>query len=169
MTHVINLFGGPGTGKSTTASRLYADMKLDDINCELAREYAKDKVWENNLSTLDDQLYVFAKQYHRQFILVDNVNYIISDSPLLLSLFYGKNKTDTFKRLVLEMFDSFDNTNIFLERYKPFQQAGRYQNEEESLAIDKSILEILDKCQIHYTKVLADENAYKTIRSVLGV
>ena len=169
MTHTINLYGGPGTGKSTTASHLFASMKLDDINCELVREYAKDKVWENSLSTLDDQLYVFAKQYHRQFILIDNVEYIISDSPLLLSLIYGRNKTNKFKELVLEMFNSFNNTNIFLVRTKQYQQAGRYTSEDRALDIDEEILEILTEYDIPYIKVLANKDAYKTIRRVLNV
>jgi len=157
------------THNSTTTSHLFASLKLDDINCELAREYAKDKVWEESFTTLNDQLYVFAKQYHRQFILLDKVEYIISDSPLLLSLIYGRNKTDTFKQLVVEMFHSFDNTNIFLVRTKQYQPAGRYTTEDRALDIDEEILEILDEYEIPYTKVLADKTAYKTIRSVLGV
>ena len=75
MTLVINLFGGPGVGKSTTASQLFANLKWSNINCELVREYAKDKVWENSLELLDNQLYVFAKQHHRQYILNEKVEY----------------------------------------------------------------------------------------------
>lgn len=39
---VINLYGGPGTGKSTTAAMLFAKMKLAGFNCEYVPEFAKD-------------------------------------------------------------------------------------------------------------------------------
>jgi adenylate kinase family enzyme len=41
MSKVINLFGGPGCGKSTLAARIFSILKLKDISCELINEYAK--------------------------------------------------------------------------------------------------------------------------------
>jgi hypothetical protein len=58
---VVNLYGGPGTGKSRTAALLFATMKQRGVNCELATEYAKDVVWEGRESLLSDQIYLFAK------------------------------------------------------------------------------------------------------------
>lgn len=46
MTKVINLYGGPGTGKSSTAGMLFAHLKLRGVNCEYVQEYAKDAAWE---------------------------------------------------------------------------------------------------------------------------
>lgn len=43
---VINLFGGPSTGKSTTAAEIFVYLKKKKINCEYITEYAKDKTWE---------------------------------------------------------------------------------------------------------------------------
>ena len=43
-TIVVNLIGGPGSGKSTTAAGLFYNLKKLGINCEMALEYAKDKV-----------------------------------------------------------------------------------------------------------------------------
>ncbi len=45
-TLVVNLLGGPGSGKSTTAADVFARLKWQDINCELVTEFAKDLVWE---------------------------------------------------------------------------------------------------------------------------
>ena len=45
-TKIVNLYGGPGTGKSTTAAALFAEMKIRGVNCEYIQEYAKDKAWE---------------------------------------------------------------------------------------------------------------------------
>ena len=39
---VINLLGSPGAGKSTTAARLFYELKMKGVKCELITEYAKD-------------------------------------------------------------------------------------------------------------------------------
>lgn len=54
-TLVINLFGGPGAGKSTFCASVFADLKWRDINCEMALEYAKDRVWEGSFNVLENQ------------------------------------------------------------------------------------------------------------------
>ena len=66
-TLVINLFGGPGCGKSTTMARLFADLKTMGYNVEMVSEFAKDLVYEMRQETMKDELYIFAKQHHRLF------------------------------------------------------------------------------------------------------
>lgn len=144
MTQIINLYGGPGTGKSTTAAHTFALLKHQGINCELVTEYAKDKVWEDSLEVLGNQIYVFGKQYHRIYRLLDKVDYIITDSPLLLSIHYAKAHGPLFKGLVYEVYNSMKNIDIFLERQKKYQAIGRLQTEEEAKVIDKEIRNILD-------------------------
>ena len=51
-TVVINLFGGPGCGKSTIAAELFAILKKQGYEVELVTEYAKDKVWEESLKSV---------------------------------------------------------------------------------------------------------------------
>ena len=38
---VVNLFGGPGCGKSTTAAWLFNQLKERGINCEYVTEFPK--------------------------------------------------------------------------------------------------------------------------------
>ena len=61
MTKVINLFGGPGAGKSTIAAGLFYNMKIAGYNVERADEWIKDKVYEGTKYPFKDQLYTFAK------------------------------------------------------------------------------------------------------------
>jgi ABC-type multidrug transport system ATPase subunit len=66
MTTIINLFGGPGSGKSTTAAYLYAGLKNQGVNAELIREYVKDWAYESRTVGVFDQLYFFGKQVRRE-------------------------------------------------------------------------------------------------------
>lgn len=69
------------------------------------------------------------------FRLNGKVKYIITDRPLILSVFYNKkygDNSNTFKNLVLQEVNKFKNIDIFLNRIKPYVQKGRNQTEEES-------------------------------------
>jgi hypothetical protein len=150
---VVNLFAGPGSGKSTTCAGVFAKLKLAGVNCEMALEYAKDKVWEESNKVLDDQIYVFGKQLHRIFRLKDKVDVVITDSPILLSIIYDKTGNKYFSDLVLNQFNNFDNRNYFIERTTVYNPKGRLQTEDEAKEIDKVLLDLLKDCNIEYDSV----------------
>jgi hypothetical protein len=150
---VVNLFAGPGSGKSTTCAGVFAKLKLAGVNCEMALEYAKDKVWEESNKVLDDQIYVFGKQLHRIFRLKDKVDVVITDSPILLSIIYDKTRNKYFSDLVLNQFNNFDNRNYFIERTTVYNPKGRLQTEDEAKEIDKVLLDLLKDCNIEYDSV----------------
>ena len=148
-TTVINLIGSPGTGKSTIASELFAKMKWLGYDVELVSEYAKELVWEQRHETFKNELYIFAKQQHRLFRLQGKVKYIITDRPLLLSIFYNDkygNKSENFRNMVLEEIHKFENIDIFLNRTKPYVSKGRNQTEEESKEFAKEMLTLAEEC-----------------------
>jgi len=55
----INLWAGPGTGKSTMAASIFAELKWNKIDCELVSEYAKQIVWEESYTKLNNQNWLF--------------------------------------------------------------------------------------------------------------
>ena len=165
-TIIINLFAGPGAGKSTLMSGLFYKLKTDGYNCEMATEFAKDLTWEKRFNTLEDQIYVFGKQQHRIYRLIGSVDIIITDSPILLSYFYGPDNPE-LRGLVLSEFNKYENINFYVHRVKKYNPAGRSQTEDEARELDGTISARLIKLNVPFTIIpgneLGLEQAYKDI------
>lgn len=144
---VINLFGGPGVGKSTIATELFTIMKKKNFKVELVTEFAKDLTYADDRTRLRDQLLILAEQNHRLFRLKNNVDYAITDSPLLMAIAYNKTiDPSIFNPFVKEIFKSYKNLNFFIKRNDSyFQEYGRYHTLYESKKIDTEILKILEE------------------------
>ena len=167
MLKVINLFAGPGAGKSTTAAGLFFEMKARGYSVELVTEYAKDKVYEGHLGCLEDQIYIFGKQQRRICRLVDHVEWAITDSPIPISILYNKDLSESFNTLVMETFSWYDNYNFYIERCKPYVKTGRTQEEHEARELDQKMLSILDKYTLPYQTVLGNIYAPSQIREFI--
>lgn len=149
---VVNLFAGPGAGKSTAAAYIFSQLKMKGINCELITEFAKDKTWEKNYSALRCQEYVFGKQSYKMDRCRDQVDVIITDSPLPLGIFYNQNPVlgRHYESLVMDVFNTYDNLNFFINRKKPYNPIGRNQTEEEAKEIDERIKTFCQQHDISY-------------------
>ena len=166
-TTVVNLFGGPGSGKSTTAAGVFHALKQRGISVEMAHEYAKDLCWEEN-PRIAHQLSVFAEQHWRLFRLVGKVDFIVTDSPLLLSLVYAGGMMTAFRKMVIEEHHRFKSLNLFIERVKSYQPEGRYQDEAGARAIDDQIRAMLLANEITHPTIPGDHNAALYIATMLS-
>lgn len=147
---VINLYGGPGVGKSSVAAQLFYEMKKAGYKVELVTEYAKDLVYSEEFFKLKDQLMVFAKQHHKLWKLRGKVDYAIVDSPLPLSLVYAPDDMiyhyPDLSKLILSTYSQYDNRDFFLVRNLEehgYQEYGRQETVEEAIDKDDEILEML--------------------------
>ena len=146
-TLVVNLIAPPSAGKSTMAANIFAELKWMGIDCELVSEFAKELVWEQRNETFKDELYIFAKQNHRLFRVNGKVDVIITDRPIILSVFYNNkygDKSNEFQELVLHEHNKYENLNFYINRKKAYNPNGRNQTEEESNQFGIEILEMLD-------------------------
>lgn len=166
-TLVCNLYAGPGTGKSSTMAGVFSELKFRGMNCEQAPEFAKEKVWEGSLRILSNQIYVFGKQLHTIMRVVGQVECVITDSPLLLSMVYGKKCTQTFKDLVFETYSNMWNLDIFLTRNKKYNPNGRLQDEDQAKGIDTEVRTILDSKGIQYSTLPAGPHSIPVIADMV--
>ena len=167
-TVVVNFTGAPGAGKSTGAAYVFSKLKMLGVDAELATEFAKDKVWENNSTPFENQAYMFGKQSYRLSRVAGKVDVIVTDSPLLLSIIYNNDKrlTNNFNETVKDVWNSYNNITYFVNRVKPYNPNGRHQTEEESDELSRKIwnLFVENDCDVHqiqgcqedYDKVVLD-------------
>jgi hypothetical protein len=164
---VVNLFAGPGAGKSTIASGVFTLLKLHNVNCELVTEFAKDLVWEERKLTIKNQYYVFGKQQHRIYRLKDKVDVAVTDSPLLLNLVYGRltdvKYPDSFFFTVKNVHNGFDNMNFFIKRAVDYNDIGRIHEEEECNTLDQKVRIMLRNNGIRYDTLHGDYSCSNVI------
>lgn len=141
---VINIWAGPGAGKSTLAAAIFNVMKKEGFSVEIIPEVAKAMTYEHAMCQLDNQLLVLAKQEHQLRRLIGQVEYVIVDSPFPIGLAYCKPEdVSRYQHLIDCLWDDYDNYDFFISRTrKPFQQGGRNQNYSEALALDTIIKEL---------------------------
>ena len=164
-TLVVNLFGAPGAGKSTGAAAIFSKLKMIGINAELIGEFAKDKVWEENSEVFKNQAYIFGKQSFRQSRCDGKVDVMITDSPLPLSILYNTDPylTENFNLTVMDVFNSYNNLNFYINRVKKYNPEGRNQTEEESNSLVEPLKELLKERNISFEEVNGDKQGYDYI------
>ncbi|MFN3573644.1 MAG: AAA family ATPase [Phenylobacterium sp.] len=168
---MINLWAGPGAGKSTTAASLFALMKAHGLRVELVREYAKELTYEGDMVRLSNQLVILAEQYRRLDSLVGQVDWAITDSPLPIGIAYARPafRTPAFVGMVKEAWAHFDNRNYWVERVKPYQTYGRSETEAEARTLDERLFTVAGDFCRRMVKVKGDDRAGQLILSHLGV
>jgi tRNA uridine 5-carbamoylmethylation protein Kti12 len=138
----INLYGGPGVGKSTMAARLFAMLKVAGIKSELVGEFAKDLVYDKAYNIMADQHYLFAQQAHRLWRLKNSgVEVAVCDSPLLLNLAYNQDPNNGyFNQFVIDTYKRYTNFDYVLKRHVPYWELDKRNGDvEDAIQMDKKI------------------------------
>lgn len=175
MKKIVCLWGGPGTGKSTTCSGVFNQLKKLGYNAEMNREYVKDWVWEGRKIQHGDQVYITAKQMKKEASYIRNgLDFIITDSPLALTTFYG-NIYDQYEKefqackAIVKQHHKFCKDHgykiehYFLIRTKAYNPAGRFQDEATARKYDEDIRVFLKDYGINFKEVPCDENVENVI------
>ena len=164
---VVNVFGCPGAGKSVAAAWLFAELKQQGIKAELVTEYAKDKVWEESHKVLHNQIYVFSKQHHRLKILLDKVDIIINDSPIIMGLVYDIEDNKYLKDLAFYEYSKMQNLNFVLNRTTKFQQEGRRHDENQAIFYDQKIRDLIYDNNIPFHELEPNKESYQKMLNLV--
>lgn len=167
-TLLVNLYGGPCAGKSTICAGIFYNLKKHNVDCEMVTEFAKDKVWEESFKVLDDQIYLFGKQYHRVFRLYGKVDVIITDSPFPLNVWYSKGiHGKIYEDFVFQCLNKFNHCDYFIERGLYYNENGRQQTLEEAVEVDKGVKQLLDNHNLHYECIQQSEAVDKITNDIM--
>lgn len=145
---VINIYGGPGSGKSTTAAGLFNLMKGMEYRVELVTEFAKDLTYRKDDSTLHNQLAILGEQDRRIRSLVGQVDWVITDSPLPLGLAYMSEEYSAWlPQAIWAAFGRYQNYHVLVERPddRPYAHYGRSQTEGEAMKLGVVVGHLFDE------------------------
>jgi hypothetical protein len=164
----INLWAGPGVGKSGVSGELFGKFKANSYDCEMVREYAKDLEWSGTL-TQTEQLIISAEQFRRENVIDGKVDIAIVDTCLLAGVMYCPlSYQDNLLKILKELSKKWKSHHYFLERNLniEYETNGRQQTLSESIEIDFKLKKFLKQQKLFYRKVpvhLATERIFKDI------
>lgn len=158
-TTVINLFGGPGCGKSTLAAEIFSTLKKNGVSIEFIPEFIKSVAYQQDKTILtnpEHQQYITFNQKHLEDVLLGKVKYLITDSPFLLGAVYYNHENSKilklYKNYLSCIFKERNTLNFFIKRDKliKFNTSGRHLQEKEAIEIDNKIFDILTDSEIPF-------------------
>ena len=166
---VIDIYGSPNSGKSACAAYVFSKLKMHGIKCELVTEVAKDIVWDGSLKMLSNQAYVFGNQFWRISRLEDQVDVVVTDSPLMLSTIYNYCPllNESFNKMVIEVAKSYECLSYYLPLFDnaKYENEGRVHGKMQSQSISLRIIEMLKANDVKFKQIRHDEESYISIVS----
>ena len=167
-TLVINLIGGPCSGKSTVAAELFARLKKMGVHCELVSEYIKDRIYEENKTMPSNQIAIFGMEHYNISTKLGKVDVIIHDGSFLNNVVYKVGDNKEFDALIISEYKKFKNLDFFIKRGNiEFENYGRIHNLKQSKELDKIIKETYERYGLSYIEVEARDAVDKMIPIIL--
>ena len=167
-TLVINLIGGPCSGKSTVAAELFARLKKMGVHCELVSEYIKDRIYEENQTIPKNQIAIFGMEHYNISNKLGKVDVIVHDGSFINNIIYKAEENKHFDDLIISEYKRFWNLDFFIKRGNiEFETYGRIHNLKQSKELDKIIKETYDSYKLSYIEVESRDAVDKIIPIVL--
>lgn len=115
MSILVGLCGGPSSGKTTLARALTNELGLKGKNAEHVHEYARQHIAQCDRSTVNNprdllhQAVILPKQMEWEDAVPEIVEFVISDSPILIHSVYTQMMTD---------FNDHNQKMFYLQHYQ---------------------------------------------------
>lgn len=181
MTKVISFAAGPAAGKTTIAHDVFSIMKRKGLSVGWIEEFATDLSWKGDHAGMQDQLWILGEQNHRLYTQLGKVEYIVTDTCMLLGIYYMKHAFEKFKgagcadiafdydnfywslvNTINATFNMYDNSVFFVDRGDRVVDVPRYGENPSThadvdhstrLLADREIRDVLDSYRIDYQVV----------------
>ena len=154
---VVNLFAGPGAGKTVMAMSVVVELKKRGIHAEYVSEVAKDCVYHiDNFRLSKAQIRAALEKISGSYVTQCQLFNVITDSPLVLSAAYlkGDHFRPDFEEMCKTAAEDYHNLNYFLNRVvTEFETEGRIHDLSESLDKDVEIEELLNRLEQPFEKI----------------
>lgn len=157
-TKVINIIGGPGCDKSLFSAAIVLYLHQQHKTVETIPDYAKSLVWRQHFEMLKNQYLIAQRQYEMLHLLDGQVQYLVTECSLPQLLYYNEHYVENVcdvaktRTQILAWHKEFNNVNIMVQRGdQPFVHTGRFQDEDQSRAIDRDLRTTLSYEGIRYT------------------
>jgi nicotinamide riboside kinase len=163
---IINLFGGPGIGKTTLAAQVFAGLKTLDVEAACPTEHAKLALWQGREELLDNQLILLGRTWDTVSTLSKKVQVIILDSPILLISHYGADREpQCFHEAVGHYHQRHDRINVLLTRNDDLQYVptGRRETPDRAKVIDREISSMLERYSEPYARAMVGSSCAQTL------
>lgn len=164
---LVNFSGQPGAGKSTIASGVFNLLKRRSWNVELITEYTKELIMQNDQWSLSDELIVFTEKYTR-IKRMEKVDIVITDSPLINSVIYGKHQFGDIGSVFFEnVSKKFDSIYVIVNPVVKYVPIGRMPDEQEAKKSGEDIIKIIKKLSEQVYEVDGDEFGQYNAASII--
>lgn len=128
----LNIWGGPGTGKSIVAAQLFTTLKLQGVSCDMAREFAKELTWAKVIHQYE-QIEISTEQYRRQRTLQDTVAVVVTDAAIPQGTLYApESYREHLLQSLIQLTSGWRSLNILLHPAEgaAYEQVGRNESPE---------------------------------------
>lgn len=167
-TLIVNLWAGPGAGKSTLAAEVFAALKRAQVPCELVQEWVKTWAWEGRKIGPFDDVVITSNQLAKESVLYGKVRVIVTDSPIGLGAVYEQIYHPERQTMALmcgsirarQLAEGLEILDLYVVRLKPYIQAGRYESEEKARQVDQTAL--------RYVQGLSDVASVRDVEEALS-
>lgn len=156
---VVNLFGGPGVGKTTLRSLLFAELKMRGgrLVVEEAAEVAKPAALEGRAIAFRNRIKLLGDQYHCLLVAeTGGADVLVTDGPVFQNVVYAAREgwPPDYAGMCLWAHARHPSFNVLVERRPEhgFQQAGRREDEASSAAADRETEEALGRAGIPFVR-----------------
>jgi predicted ATPase len=155
---VVEIYGGPGTGKTTFSAELYGALKRTGLHVTLVTEEATTCIQANDMVGLTCQAYLLGASARRLRQVATSYDVVVMEAPLLLNPVYDRDRSPALRALAEEEHRRYRNLPLLLSPLprEQFTTAGRVHDADSAATQHQAIETYLEALGINPVRLPAE-------------